>query len=142
MYLDALKQFCHHTEVNLQASVRSQTELNGIKQSLFFREIGGLPWVQRFLHCICIKEMAYWWTENIIKNSTDSTNPDTILGKSPEKKNHAWAASMQREAWEMLYNVIMTNVSVNFNRHKELYKIQLIGDDRCLLHMLTAGEAS
>lgn len=59
-----------------------------------------------------------------------------------KKKNHAWAASMQREAWEMLYNVIMTNVSVNFNSHKELYKIQLIGDDRCLLHVLTAGEAS
>lgn len=49
---------------------------------------------------------------------------------------------MQKEAWEMLYNVIMTNASVSFNRHKELYQIQLIGDDRCLLHMLTAGEAS
>lgn len=72
------------------------------------------------------------------------TTPLTLhyFGKPPEKENHAWTVSMQREAQEMLYNVLMTNVSFIFNKHKELFQIQLIGDDRRLLHMLTAGEAS
>lgn len=92
--------------------------------------------------------MTYWRTENIIKASTDSTNPETISRKPPEKKSKKKKKSClgsfhaKREAWEMLYNVIMTNVSVSLNRHKELPQIRLIGDDRCLLYMLTVGEAS
>lgn len=37
MFLDVLKQLCHHTEVNLQVCVRLLIEFNGIKESLFFQ---------------------------------------------------------------------------------------------------------
>lgn len=67
------------------------------KRISLFREIVRLSWRQSFLHRICTKEMTYWRTENVIKTSIDSTNPETILRKPPEKKKIIMLGQLPRK---------------------------------------------